>query len=181
MPRRRLGRGLARDGQEDDEYEAERGAGGASHGSRIPRGAAGVAYSLITAGGRLGGRSGRGFPRRLFAIPSRSRLDHSARPLPATTPRRLDDESVAPVHAVIEISGDEVQIIDLGSSTGTVLPSRDLCLHSLFAIPSLDLGPQPLSATSSYDHSTDRERRSPPARARLAAPLRSTPPILTRS
>ncbi|MCB9701970.1 MAG: TonB family protein [Myxococcales bacterium] len=33
----------------------------------------------------------------------------------------LDDEAVARMHAVIEVSGDEVRIIDLGSSTGTVL------------------------------------------------------------
>ncbi|MEZ4380288.1 MAG: AgmX/PglI C-terminal domain-containing protein [Nannocystaceae bacterium] len=33
----------------------------------------------------------------------------------------LDDEAVARMHAVIEVSGDEVRIIDLGSSSGTVL------------------------------------------------------------
>ena len=33
----------------------------------------------------------------------------------------LDDESVARMHAVIEVSGDEVRVIDLGSATGTVL------------------------------------------------------------
>jgi len=33
----------------------------------------------------------------------------------------LDDEAVARMHAVIEVSGEEVRIIDLGSSTGTVL------------------------------------------------------------
>ena len=33
----------------------------------------------------------------------------------------LDDEAVARMHAVIEVSGDEVRIIDLGSSAGTVL------------------------------------------------------------
>ncbi|MBK8265776.1 MAG: FHA domain-containing protein [Nannocystis sp.] len=33
----------------------------------------------------------------------------------------LDDESVARMHAVIEVSGEDVRIIDLGSSSGTVL------------------------------------------------------------
>ena len=33
----------------------------------------------------------------------------------------LDDEAVARMHAVIEVSGDEVRVIDLGSATGTVL------------------------------------------------------------
>ena len=33
----------------------------------------------------------------------------------------LDDEAVARMHAVIEVSGDEVRIIDLGSSSGTLL------------------------------------------------------------
>ena len=41
----------------------------------------------------------------------------------------LDDEAVARMHAVIEVSGDEVRVIDLGSATGTMLnlspPSRD--------------------------------------------------------
>jgi hypothetical protein len=33
----------------------------------------------------------------------------------------LDDETVARMHAVIEVSGDEVRVIDLGSATGTTL------------------------------------------------------------
>ena len=33
----------------------------------------------------------------------------------------LEDESVARMHAVIEVSGDDVRVIDLGSSTGTTL------------------------------------------------------------
>src|SRR5215213_3185906 len=33
----------------------------------------------------------------------------------------LDDEAVARMHAVIEVSGDEVRVIDLGSATGTML------------------------------------------------------------
>jgi hypothetical protein len=33
----------------------------------------------------------------------------------------LDDEAVARMHAVIEVSGDEVRVIDLGSATGTTL------------------------------------------------------------
>lgn len=35
----------------------------------------------------------------------------------------LDDEAVARMHAVIEVSGDEVRVIDLGSATGTYLNS----------------------------------------------------------
>ncbi|SFF34309.1 FHA domain-containing protein, partial [Nannocystis exedens] len=33
----------------------------------------------------------------------------------------LDDEAVARMHAVIEVSGEEVRVIDLGSAAGTVL------------------------------------------------------------
>ena len=33
----------------------------------------------------------------------------------------LDDEAVARMHAVIEVSGSDVRVIDLGSSTGTIL------------------------------------------------------------
>src|SRR5262245_13111043 len=33
----------------------------------------------------------------------------------------LEDDSVARMHAVIEVSGSDVRVIDLGSSTGTIL------------------------------------------------------------
>jgi len=36
----------------------------------------------------------------------------------------LEDDSVARMHAVIEVSGSDVRVIDLGSSTGTVLNGR---------------------------------------------------------
>ena len=36
----------------------------------------------------------------------------------------LEDESVARMHAVIEVSGSDVRVIDLGSSTGTVLNNQ---------------------------------------------------------
>ena len=36
----------------------------------------------------------------------------------------LDDEAVARMHAVIEVSGEEVRVIDLGSAAGTVLNSN---------------------------------------------------------
>ena len=36
----------------------------------------------------------------------------------------LEDDSVARMHAVIEVSGSDVRVIDLGSSTGTILNGR---------------------------------------------------------
>ena len=45
----------------------------------------------------------------------------------------LDDEAVARMHAVIEVSGDEVRIIDLGSSTGTVLNGQRIEWRLSFA------------------------------------------------
>ena len=33
----------------------------------------------------------------------------------------LEDDTVARMHAVIEVSGSDIRVIDLGSSTGTVL------------------------------------------------------------
>ncbi|MCB9750150.1 MAG: AgmX/PglI C-terminal domain-containing protein [Myxococcales bacterium] len=43
----------------------------------------------------------------------------------------LDDDSVARMHAVIEVSGDEVRIIDLGSSAGTVLNGQRIDKNSV--------------------------------------------------
>ena len=39
---------------------------------------------------------------------------------------RLDDESVSRMHAVIEVSGDEISIIDLGSTTGTLVNGQKI-------------------------------------------------------
>ncbi|MCP4446308.1 MAG: AgmX/PglI C-terminal domain-containing protein [Myxococcales bacterium] len=39
---------------------------------------------------------------------------------------RLEDESVSRMHAVIEVSGDDISIIDLGSTTGTVVNGQKI-------------------------------------------------------
>ena len=43
----------------------------------------------------------------------------------------LDDEAVARMHAVIEVSGDEVRVIDLGSATGTMLNGARIDKNSM--------------------------------------------------
>ena len=45
----------------------------------------------------------------------------------------LDDDSVARMHAVIEVSGDEVRVIDLGSSAGTVLNGQQIDKNSVLS------------------------------------------------
>jgi pSer/pThr/pTyr-binding forkhead associated (FHA) protein len=43
----------------------------------------------------------------------------------ASSHLRIDDESVSRMHAVIEINGtDDVQLIDLGSTRGTLVKGR---------------------------------------------------------
>ena len=50
---------------------------------------------------------------------------------------RLEDESVSRMHAVIEVSGDDISIIDLGSTTGTVVNGQKINKAKLrTAIPS---------------------------------------------
>ncbi len=39
---------------------------------------------------------------------------------------RLEDESVSRMHAVIEVSADEISIIDLGSTTGTMVNGQKI-------------------------------------------------------
>lgn len=47
----------------------------------------------------------------------------------STSQLRLDDESVARMHAVIEVSGDNIKVIDLGSAGGTIV-NGDKVEHS---------------------------------------------------
>jgi TonB family protein len=54
----------------------------------------------------------------------------------------LDDEAVARMHAVIEVSGNDVRVIDLGSSAGTVLNGERIDKNaSLNAGDTLEFGP----------------------------------------
>jgi len=54
----------------------------------------------------------------------------------------LDDEAVARMHAVIEISGDEVRVIDLGSATGCLVNSESVGKNALLHHGDvLDVGP----------------------------------------
>ena len=50
----------------------------------------------------------------------------------------LDDEAVARMHAVIEVSGDEVRVIDLGSATGTMLNGGRIGWSDLAAVRKTD-------------------------------------------
>src|SRR5688572_16656024 len=54
----------------------------------------------------------------------------------------LDDDAVARMHAVIEVSGNDVRVIDLGSSAGTVLNGTPVDKNASIAVgDQLTFGP----------------------------------------
>lgn len=90
----------------------------------------------------------------------------------------LDDEAVARMHAVIEVSGEEVKVIDLGSATGTILNGTKI--HKNAMLESRDVlafGPYRLmvkfGATSESVLRTATEMRAHLTAQRLAAAARA--------
>jgi len=104
----------------------------------------------------------------------------------ASSHLRLDDESVSRMHAVLEVNGpDELQLIDLGSTRGTLVNGERI------AKASLKSGIRSSSAMSSDCHARGRRRGgdhtsachagcSPPAAPvappQYSAPIRPTAP-----
>jgi TonB family protein len=92
---------------------------------------------------------------------------------------RLDDASIARMHAVIEMSGSDVRVVDLGSSTGTLLNGRRIEKHAVLGNgDELQVGPYrvqaelvsaPAAATSAPSPGAGMGTRAATA---LAAPTR---------
>jgi pSer/pThr/pTyr-binding forkhead associated (FHA) protein len=85
----------------------------------------------------------------------------------------LDDETVARMHAVIEVSGDEVRVIDLGSATGTTVNGARIDKNAVIADGDvLTFGPVPprgrLRPPSPRARRRGRGRADPRADARAA-------------
>ncbi len=58
----------------------------------------------------------------------------------ASSHLRIDDENVSRMHAVIEVNGDGVHVIDLGSATGTIVNGRKVNKTKLESGDTLELG-----------------------------------------
>ncbi|MFO0686690.1 MAG: AgmX/PglI C-terminal domain-containing protein [Sandaracinus sp.] len=58
----------------------------------------------------------------------------------ASSHLRIDDENVSRMHAVIEVTGDGVHVIDLGSATGTIVNGRKVNKTKLESGDTLELG-----------------------------------------
>jgi len=79
---------------------------------------------------------------------------------------RLEDESVSRMHAVIEVSGDDISIIDLGSTTGTVVNGQKINKAKLQDGDSIVLG----------DIRLELSRATAVAEAPAAAPMAPSVP-----
>lgn len=78
----------------------------------------------------------------------------------------LDDEAVARMHAVIEVSGSDVRVIDLGSSTGTILNGSPIDKNaSVSQGDSLAFGPYRIEVVQIAD-------------AQVAAPVSAPAPLM---
>ncbi|MCY1010304.1 FHA domain-containing protein [Nannocystis pusilla] len=79
----------------------------------------------------------------------------------------LDDEAVARMHAVIEVSGEEVRVIDLGSAAGTVLNGQRIDKNAvLHDGDALNFGPYRLEVGFAK-----QQVAAAPAPAQVAAPV----------
>jgi len=79
----------------------------------------------------------------------------------------LDDEAVARMHAVIEVSGEEVRVIDLGSAAGTVLNGQRIDKNAvLHDGDALNFGPYRLEVGF-----VKQQVAAAPAPAQVAAPV----------
>ena len=66
----------------------------------------------------------------------------------------LDDDAVARMHAVIEVSGNDVRVIDLGSSAGTVLNGTPVDKNASIAVgDQLTFGPYRVEIAEIFDAS----------------------------
>src|SRR5690606_28676166 len=79
----------------------------------------------------------------------------------------LDDEAVARMHAVIEVSGEEVRVIDLGSAAGTVLNGERIDKNAVLNDgDALNFGPYRLEVGL-----VRQQVAAAPAPAHVAAPV----------
>ncbi len=93
----------------------------------------------------------------------------------ASSHLRLDDESVSRMHAVIEINGPEdVQLIDLGSTRGTVVNGEKITKARLKAGDEISFGDVRVIVTLLADEST---LAAPMATAAIAHQMRAPAPM----
>lgn len=98
----------------------------------------------------------------------------------ATSHLRLDDEAIARMHAVLEVNGGELRLVDLGSTTGTLVNGapvdRSTVVHAgdriefgpysvfvdLETVPPTAAAPRPIAPVSPIDLSTHEHVEAAP-------------------
>ena len=90
---------------------------------------------------------------------------------------RLDDESVSRMHAVIEIAGpDDISIIDLGSTKGTIVNGQKVNKAKLQAGDQITLGDLRIEFSAASEELTEEATQvSPPATAAASSSATSQP------
>jgi len=91
----------------------------------------------------------------------------------------LDDEAVARMHAVIEVSGSDVRVIDLGSSTGTILNGSPIDKNaSVSQGDSLAFGPYRIEVVQIADAQVAAPVSAPaPSMAAAGMPMAAVAPM----
>src|SRR5207342_2393821 len=95
---------------------------------------------------------------------------------------RIDDESVSRMHAVVEVSSQEVSLIDLGSTRGTFVNGKKINKATLESGDSITLGDTRVELTIGAARAVAPPAMPAPpvARATITAPLvPATAPIAT--
>lgn len=90
---------------------------------------------------------------------------------------RIDDESVSRMHAVIEVSGGEVHVIDLGSATGTIVNGRKVNKSKLEAGDTLEVGAARITVEIATQAAQTRAAAVAPEVARPVASFATASPV----